>query len=388
MFALKALLERARLDAARMPRQTARASTSRRPAAYRFNPTIAGIETRRRDPAGRHQPALGGAAGQHPHPQGGQGGREGVRDRPGGRPDLSGRLSSATISALLGKLPEAVSDAFDGKANAAVIVGMGALAHEGAYAAARAAAAAALGATFNLLHTAACRVGALDIGFATDGGIDAIRGEGRGAQGAVPARRRRGRHRRLRRHLHGLYRHPRRPRRPPRRRHPAGRRLYREARHLRQPRGPGAARRARGRSRRARRARTGRSCARCRTCSARRCRSTTSSQLRAAIARGGAASRHGGPRRRSIALPACKGKAPKVVGRDRLSDRGFLPDQPDRPRRADDAALLGRDAPRPDLPGGGGMRRFRPPRGSGDRTWTPAILPSTGIPLRDDGEPA
>ncbi|MDP8994106.1 MAG: molybdopterin-dependent oxidoreductase, partial [Pseudomonadota bacterium] len=35
--------------------------------------------------------------------------------------------------------------------------------------------AAGLGATFNLLHTAAARVGALDLGFTTEGGIEAIR---------------------------------------------------------------------------------------------------------------------------------------------------------------------------------------------------------------------
>jgi NADH-quinone oxidoreductase subunit G len=76
--------------------------------------------------------------------------------------------------ALLGKLPRELTEAFGGKAAPAVIVGMGALATPGAYEAARAAA-AALGATFNLLHTAASRVGALDIGFTTEGGVDAIR---------------------------------------------------------------------------------------------------------------------------------------------------------------------------------------------------------------------
>ena len=63
----------------------------------------------RRDPAGRHQPALGSAAGQHPHPQGGEGGRQGVRDR--------ARRSISTYPvewlgddlSLLGKLPEAVA---------------------------------------------------------------------------------------------------------------------------------------------------------------------------------------------------------------------------------------------------------------------------------------
>src|SRR3546814_489152 len=75
---------------------------------------------------------------------------------------------------LLSKLPKEVSEGFKGAANPAVIVGMGALVHEGAYEAARAAA-ASLGATFNVLHTAASRVGALDLNFVTDGGINAIR---------------------------------------------------------------------------------------------------------------------------------------------------------------------------------------------------------------------
>jgi NADH-quinone oxidoreductase subunit G len=75
---------------------------------------------------------------------------------------------------LLGNLAQDVHDAFSGQPGAAVIVGMGALVHQGAYEAARAAA-AALGASFNLLHTAASRVGALDIGFVTPGGLEAIR---------------------------------------------------------------------------------------------------------------------------------------------------------------------------------------------------------------------
>ena len=76
--------------------------------------------------------------------------------------------------ALLGKLPRELVDGFKGKPAPAVIVGMGALATPGAYEAARAAA-ATLGATFNLLHNAASRVGALDIGFAIDGGLETIR---------------------------------------------------------------------------------------------------------------------------------------------------------------------------------------------------------------------
>jgi len=76
--------------------------------------------------------------------------------------------------ALLSKLPKDVSQAFGDAENPAVIVGMGALAIAGAYEASRAAA-SALGATFNLLHNAAARVGALDLGFAAEGGIEAIR---------------------------------------------------------------------------------------------------------------------------------------------------------------------------------------------------------------------
>jgi NADH-quinone oxidoreductase subunit G len=74
---------------------------------------------------------------------------------------------------LLSKLPRDVAEGFSGKSNPAVIVGMGALLHEGAYEAARAAT-AALGATFNMLHTAASRVGALDLGFVTDGGVGGL----------------------------------------------------------------------------------------------------------------------------------------------------------------------------------------------------------------------
>ncbi|HEX8217168.1 MAG TPA: NADH-quinone oxidoreductase subunit NuoG [Allosphingosinicella sp.] len=76
--------------------------------------------------------------------------------------------------ALLAKLPKDVKEAFSSAENSAVIVGMGALAVGGAYEASRAAA-SALGATFNVLHTAASRVGALDLGFVAEGGIDAIR---------------------------------------------------------------------------------------------------------------------------------------------------------------------------------------------------------------------
>ena len=75
---------------------------------------------------------------------------------------------------LLGRLPDEVGDRFRQGGPAALIAGMGALTVRGAYEGARAAA-AALGATFNVLHTAASRIGALDLGFVADGGIEAIR---------------------------------------------------------------------------------------------------------------------------------------------------------------------------------------------------------------------
>jgi NADH-quinone oxidoreductase subunit G len=80
---------------------------------------------------------------------------------------------------LVSRLPSEVAESFEGKSGAAVIVGMGALVHQSAHLAVRAAA-AALGATFNVLHTAASRVGALELGFVTEGGIDAIRARAAG----------------------------------------------------------------------------------------------------------------------------------------------------------------------------------------------------------------
>ncbi|HEX8193802.1 MAG TPA: molybdopterin-dependent oxidoreductase, partial [Allosphingosinicella sp.] len=74
---------------------------------------------------------------------------------------------------LLARLPREVSDAF-GEGGGAVLVGMGALAVTGAYEATRAAA-AGLAAEFNMVHTAASRVGALDLGFTAEGGMEAIR---------------------------------------------------------------------------------------------------------------------------------------------------------------------------------------------------------------------
>ncbi|WP_338245104.1 NADH-quinone oxidoreductase subunit NuoG [Aurantiacibacter hainanensis] len=72
-------------------------------------------------------------------------------------------------ASVLGNLPQNVREAFDGAENSAVILGAGGFA-AGAHGAAMAAA-SSLGATFNALHTAAARMGALMLGFASKGGI-------------------------------------------------------------------------------------------------------------------------------------------------------------------------------------------------------------------------
>jgi NADH-quinone oxidoreductase subunit G len=148
------------------------------PAAYRFNPTIAGIET---------APAilLVGTNPRWEAPLVNTRIRKAVKAgakvfRIGPAVDLTYPVNElGNDLGLLGRLPKGVSEAFDGKANAAVIVGMGALATQGVYEAARAAA-GSLGAGFGLLHTAASRVGALDLGFVTDGGIETIRSRAAG----------------------------------------------------------------------------------------------------------------------------------------------------------------------------------------------------------------
>jgi NADH-quinone oxidoreductase subunit G len=148
------------------------------PASYRFNPTIAGIET---------APAilLVGTNPRWEAPLVNTRIRKAVKAgarvyRIGPQVDLTYPVTDLGDDlALLGNLPTEVSEAFTGKANSAVVVGMGALKDEGVYAASRAAA-TALGATFGLLHTAAARVGALDLGFVTDGGLDSIRARARG----------------------------------------------------------------------------------------------------------------------------------------------------------------------------------------------------------------
>jgi len=82
-------------------------------------------------------------------------------------------------AALLASLPKAAADALAAAERPAIIIGMGALKQAGAYAAAR-----ALADSYklvrdgwngwNVLHTAAARVGALDLGLATPGGVAGI----------------------------------------------------------------------------------------------------------------------------------------------------------------------------------------------------------------------
>ena len=143
------------------------------PASYRFNSTIAGIETAK-------VILLVGANPRWEAPLVNTRIRKAIKAgarvfRIGEYVDLTYPVTDlGNDLALLGRLPRDVRDAFRGAEDTAVIVGMGALAHPGAYEVARSAA-TYLGATFNILHTAAARVGALDLGFTTDGGIDAIR---------------------------------------------------------------------------------------------------------------------------------------------------------------------------------------------------------------------
>ena len=143
------------------------------PAAYRFNSTIAGIEEAR-------AALLIGANPRWEAPLVNTRLRKAVKA--GARVFANGPEVDLTYPvtwlgndlSVLGKLPQDIRDSFEAAENRAVIVGMGALVHDGAYAAAGATA-AALGASFNLLHTAASRVGALELGFVADGGLDSIR---------------------------------------------------------------------------------------------------------------------------------------------------------------------------------------------------------------------
>jgi NADH-quinone oxidoreductase subunit G len=138
------------------------------PASYRFNPTIAGVE---------HARAIL-LVGAHPRweaPLVNTRIRKAIKRGAkvyavGPEVDLTYKVEwlGADLSAL-NDLPEALAKAED----VIVIAGMGACAIEGGYGAARQVA-GALNAGFGLLHTAAGRVGALDVGFVTDGGLQSI----------------------------------------------------------------------------------------------------------------------------------------------------------------------------------------------------------------------
>jgi NADH-quinone oxidoreductase subunit G len=172
IYAMKALL-RSYGSSLHECRQDGAKFDASAPAAYRFNATIAGIE---------EAPAilLVGSNPRWEAPLVNTRIRKAVKAgarvfRIGPPLDLTYPVTDlgADLS-LVGDLPQEVRDAFAGKENAAVIVGMGALAVDGVYEATRALA-AGLGASFGLLHTAAARVGALDMGFVADGGVEAIR---------------------------------------------------------------------------------------------------------------------------------------------------------------------------------------------------------------------
>ena len=138
------------------------------PASYRFNPTIAGVEHARAI-------LLVGTNPRWEAPLVNTRIRKAIKKGAkvyavGPEVDLTYKAEwlGSDLSAL-NDLPEALAKAED----VIVIAGMGACAIEGGYGAARQVA-GALGAGFGLLHTAAGRVGALDVGFATEGGFAAV----------------------------------------------------------------------------------------------------------------------------------------------------------------------------------------------------------------------
>jgi NADH-quinone oxidoreductase subunit G len=143
------------------------------PAAYRFNATIAGIEA-------AAAILLVGTNPRWEAPLVNTRIRKAVKAgatvfRIGPEVDLTYKVTElGNDLSLLAKLPKELKLAFAGKEKTAFIIGTGALVHDGAYDSAWAAA-AGLGATLNVLHTAASRVGALDIGFVAQGGLPAIR---------------------------------------------------------------------------------------------------------------------------------------------------------------------------------------------------------------------
>ena len=138
------------------------------PAAYRFNPTIAGVENAKAI-------LLVGTNPRWEAPLVNTRIRKAIKKGAkvyavGPEVDLTYPVQwlGGNISAL-NELPDALSKADD----VIVIAGMGACMIEGGYGAARQIA-SALGAGFGLLHTAAGRVGALDVGFTTEGGFAAV----------------------------------------------------------------------------------------------------------------------------------------------------------------------------------------------------------------------
>ncbi|MGN6123493.1 MAG: NADH-quinone oxidoreductase subunit NuoG [Sphingomonas oligoaromativorans] len=138
------------------------------PASYRFNPTIAGVEDAKAI-------LLVGTNPRWEAPLVNTRIRKAIKKGAkvyavGPEVDLTYPVQwlGADISAL-NELPEALTKAED----VIVIAGMGACLIEGGYAAARQVA-SALNAGFGLLHTAAGRVGALDVGFTTEGGFGAV----------------------------------------------------------------------------------------------------------------------------------------------------------------------------------------------------------------------
>ena len=145
------------------------------PGSYRFNTTLAGIET-------ADVVLLVGANPRWEAPLVNTRLRKAVR-RNGARVLNIGPAIDLTYPveqlgddlALLGTLPEAAAKLLADAARPAVIVGMGALADAGALAAAAALPVMRDGWNgFNVLHTAAARVGALDIGYASAGGVAGI----------------------------------------------------------------------------------------------------------------------------------------------------------------------------------------------------------------------
>ncbi|MBV9842460.1 MAG: NADH-quinone oxidoreductase subunit G [Sphingomonadaceae bacterium] len=143
-----------------------------RPAAYRFNVTIAGVESAKAI-------LLVGTNPRWEAPLVNTRIRKAVKKGAkvyaiGPRVDLTYPVEwLGEDIAVLQNLPDALTGAKGEDAGIAMIVGMGALQLPGAYAAARLAA-IEIGASCSLLHTAAGRVGALELGFATEGGVAAI----------------------------------------------------------------------------------------------------------------------------------------------------------------------------------------------------------------------